>query len=102
MNVNAFLDEIGIASTKRKFFTFSKSKETTHNNWDNVFKPTDFGWRGKPKTADLQHFLEKPFDVLISYYNENSLPLQLVSGLHNANFKVGITGSDQEIHGQSV
>ncbi|MBC8756165.1 hypothetical protein H2O64_15925 [Kordia sp. YSTF-M3] len=63
-----------------------------------VFYEKDFGWKGKPKTEDLKHFLEKPFDLLISYYSENIVPLQLVSGLHKANFKVGISGSDQQIH----
>ncbi len=63
-----------------------------------VFYEKDFGWKGKPKTEDLKHFLEKPYDLLISYYSQNIAPLQLVSGLHTANFKVGIAGSDQQIH----
>jgi hypothetical protein len=63
-----------------------------------VFYENDFGWKGKPKTENLQHFLEKPYDLLISYYSENIVPLQLVSGLHKANFKVGTAGSDQQIH----
>ena len=63
-----------------------------------VFYEKDFGWKGKARSEALQNFLEKPFDVLISYYNTNLVPLQLVSGLHIASFKVGISGSDQEIH----
>lgn len=63
-----------------------------------VFYEKDFGWKGKPKTEALKIFLDKPYDLLISYYSENSVPLQLVSGLHKANFKVGITGGNQEIH----
>ncbi|WP_420573131.1 DUF6913 domain-containing protein [Kordia sp.] len=63
-----------------------------------VFYEKDFGWKGKPQTKDLEQFLEKPFDLLISYYTNDSLPLQLVSGLQKAEFKIGITGCDQEVH----
>ena len=73
---------------------FKKTRELKYP----VFYEKDFGWKGKPKTEVLQNFLDKPFDVLISYYSTNVEALQLVSGLHNANFKVGIAGSDQEIH----
>jgi len=73
---------------------FKKTRTITHP----VFYEKDFGWKGKPKTEDLKHFLETPHDLLISYYSQNKVPLQLVSGLHKANFKVGIAGSDQQIH----
>ena len=63
-----------------------------------VFYEKDFGWKGKPKTTELANFLETPFDLLISYYNSDTLPLQLVSGLHKANLKVGIAGTDQQAH----
>jgi hypothetical protein len=63
-----------------------------------VFYEKDFGWKGKPKTEALENFLNTPLDLLISYYSSNTLPLQLVSGLHTANLKVGIAGTDQEIH----
>lgn len=63
-----------------------------------VFYEKDLGWKGKPKTTELQQFFDTPFDLLISYYSQDHLPLQLVSGLHDANLKVGIAGTDQEIH----
>ncbi|WP_298425594.1 hypothetical protein [uncultured Kordia sp.] len=62
-----------------------------------VFYEKDFGWKGKPKTEILENFLKTPLDLLISYYNTDTLPLQLVSGLHAANLKVGIAGTDQAI-----
>ena len=96
--INAFLDEIGIASTKRKFFTFSKSKETTHNNWDNIFKPTDFGWRGKLKHKDLFYFTETPFDVLICYFLAEDNELKQIAAMSNANFKVGISNEDDRLY----
>lgn len=63
-----------------------------------VFYQKDFGWKGKPQGKDLKQFFDTSFDVLISYYNNNIVPLQLVSGLHKADFKIGIEGCDQKIH----
>ena len=73
---------------------FKKTRTVTYP----VFYEKDFGWKGTPKTAELANFLETSFDLLISYYNSNTLPLQLASGLHPANLKVGIAGTDQQIH----
>ena len=63
-----------------------------------VFYEKDFGWKGKAKTTELKQFLEKPYDLLISYYSDDIMPLQLASGLQKATFKVGIAGSNQDIH----
>ena len=73
---------------------FQKTREVNYP----VFYEKDFGWKGKAKTTELAEFLNKPYDLLISYYSDEILPLQLASGLQKANFKVGIAGSNQEIH----
>ncbi|MEM6719049.1 MAG: hypothetical protein AAF611_07035 [Bacteroidota bacterium] len=73
---------------------FLKTREVDYP----VFYEKDFGWKGKPKTETLQKFLNKPYDLLVSYYSDDVLALQLASGLQAANFKIGIDGSTQEIH----
>lgn len=77
---------------------FHKNVQKTREVSYPVFYENDFGWKGKAKTAELKQFLEKPFDVLISYYSDDILALQLASGLQKSNFKIGIEGSSQEIH----
>jgi hypothetical protein len=78
---------------------FHKNFQKTRTVDYPVFYEKDFGWKGKAKTKDLKDFLEKPFDLLISYYDENNIvSLHLASGLQQSNFKVGISGSSQEIH----
>jgi len=71
-----------------------KTREVTYP----VFYEKDFGWKGKVKTDILQQFLNKPYDLLISYYSDDIVALHLASGLQKANFKVGIEGTSQEIH----
>ncbi|MEM6686304.1 MAG: hypothetical protein AAF617_11020 [Bacteroidota bacterium] len=77
---------------------FHKNVQKTREITYPVFYEKDFGWKGKAKTTELQQFLDKPYDLLISYYSDDILALQLASGLQKSNFKVGIEGSDQEIH----
>jgi hypothetical protein len=74
--------------------TFQKTRTVDYP----VFYEKDFGWKGKAKSPELKQFLEKSFDVLISYYNDDIVSLHLASGLQASNFKVGISGSSQEIH----
>ncbi|KAB8153687.1 hypothetical protein EZY14_010705 [Kordia sp. TARA_039_SRF] len=77
---------------------FHKNESKTREVNYPVFYEKDFGWKGKAKTETLQQFLNKPFDVLISYYSNDHLALQLASGLQQANLKIGIEGSSQEIN----
>lgn len=96
-NIQQIIDSVGINAKIHVLCYHKDFKKTRTVNYP-VFYEKDFGWKGKPKTEALQHFLKTPFDLLISYYNSDVLPLQLVSGLHTANLKVGIAGTDQQIH----
>ena len=95
--VNSFLDEIGVVSAKRKFFTFSKSKDEV-NNWDAVFTPKDFGWNGKLKNNDLSDFTKTKFDVLICYFLAEDQELKQIVAMSTANFKVGISSRDERLY----
>ncbi|MAZ26088.1 MAG: hypothetical protein CL868_03290 [Cytophagaceae bacterium] len=44
----------------------------------------------KIKDAGLKNFVEKPFDLLISYYTSENLPLHCATALSKAKFKVGL------------
>lgn len=96
-NHQEIIDSIAIEATIHVLCYHKEFKKTRTIDYP-VFYEKDFGWKGKPKTEILQDFLKTPLDLLISYYSSDIVPLQLVSGLHDANLKVGIAGSDQEIH----
>ncbi|WP_299678873.1 hypothetical protein [uncultured Dokdonia sp.] len=55
-----------------------------------VYSGKGIGWNGTLKTTTLKEFVAKDFDILLSYYSEDRLPLQIVSGLSKATFKVGL------------
>jgi len=63
-----------------------------------VFDDKAFGWKGVIKDNSVADFCQAHFNVLISYYTSEKLPLQLVSTLSVCDLKIGIAGSDQRMH----
>jgi hypothetical protein len=83
---------------KLKIIAFSKNKQDNLNTWDACYNPKDFGWKGTINNVELESFLEKKFDVLISYYTEEALELKLLTTMSNAKFKIGILQTDERIN----
>jgi hypothetical protein len=54
----------------------------------------DISWLGTFENQEVKDFIAKDFDLLISYYHENKPPLQLVTHLSKASFKVGFYSVD--------
>lgn len=81
-----------------KIIAYSGNKKEKENSWDLCFYPDDFGWKGKIKNVELQTFLEKRFDVLISYYSYEDIELKLLTALSNAEFKVGTLQTDERLN----
>ena len=46
-----------------------------------------------PKGIDVESFMNKPFSILIDLNIEGCFPIEYISGLSNAKFKVGALGS---------
>ncbi|MBU3822563.1 hypothetical protein KO566_10855 [Flavobacteriaceae bacterium XHP0103] len=91
-------DKLKIHSNNLKVVGFSNEKIDALNTWDLCFGPDDFGWNGSIKSVELQSFLDKKFDVLISYYATEDLELKLITALSKAKFKVGILQSDERLN----
>jgi hypothetical protein len=53
-----------------------------------TFKPQEVNWFGKPKSGQVEHFLNEPFDVLIGCWLGEHLALEWVASLSKAKFKV--------------
>lgn len=92
------LKEIGFKDNKVKFISFIDDEKSKPNSWDAFFNPKNFGWKGKIENTELQDFIDTPFDVLISYYNEECLELNMVTALSKANLKVGINDNDPRLY----
>lgn len=93
-----FFKSLGIHEAKVKIIGFVEDPKDVNNLWDTFFSPKDFGWKGKINSIDLQTFIDTDFDVLISFYQEKHMELNLITAVSKANFKVGLTNHDQRLY----
>lgn len=93
-----FFKELNLVSPKHKIIAFTLDDKLEHNQWDTYYSPKDFGWKGKINNIDLQTFLDEDYDVLISYYKEEVLQLNLITALSQANLKVGLSRNDERLY----
>lgn len=92
------VSKIKIHPNNLKVIAFSKTKRDTLSTWELCFNPEDFGWKGEIKNSELQAFLDKKFDVLISYYLEEEVELKLMTAKSKAQFKIGILQTDPRLN----
>ncbi|WCO00518.1 DUF6913 domain-containing protein [Psychroserpens ponticola] len=93
----SFFNELGISPAKTKVIAFIDDVKDANPLWDTYFNPKDFGWKGKINNIDLQSFIDTEFDVLISFYKNESLELKLITTASKANFKVGLIQDDKRV-----
>ncbi|MBB5268851.1 hypothetical protein HNQ90_002429 [Algibacter amylolyticus] len=91
-------DYIKIRPNRMKVIAFSSVKKQSLLSWDDCYNPKDFGWKGAIKNTELQTFLNKEFDVLISYYEKEILELKLITAESKAKFKIGILQTDERLN----
>lgn len=69
------------------FREFKKSDEISYQH----FSADDISWKGEITDASLESFIENPFDLLIGYYDEKQLYLELTTLKSEAAFKIGFS-----------
>lgn len=99
-DLNAFrtyIAELGVLPPRTKVITFVEDNKITDKLWDTYFSPKDFGWKGTIKNIDLQTFIDTDFDVLICFYKNHCIELDMITAASKANFKVGISNDHLEL-----
>jgi hypothetical protein len=93
----AYFKQLGLNSPKHKIVAFTLDDKMQSSKWESYFSPKDFGWKGKIHHSDLDSFVKEDYDVLISYYKEDILYLNLITAMSNANLKVGLSTKDERL-----
>lgn len=93
-----FFEELKLNPNKVKIAGFTDDPKLVEFSNELLYSEKQIGWRGKIKDNGLKTFINTPFDVLISYYKDDNLELNLISALSKANFKVGISNNDERLH----
>jgi hypothetical protein len=86
---------LGVRNSKMySFKQFDKSKEVSFT----TFTEKDINWKGDFVEPTFQSFLEEPFDLLIGYFNERNLYLEMAVLQSKAGFKVGFSGVNSHLY----
>lgn len=96
--IRSFCKELGVLPPRTKIITFVEDNKITDKLWDTYFSPKDFGWKGTIKNIDLQTFVDTEFDVLICFYKQHCIELDLIAAASSANFKIGISNANQKLY----
>ncbi len=94
----SYIKELGIKPNKTKIITFIKDEKDINFHWETYINTKDFGWKGKINNVELQTFIETEFDALISFYKEDILELNSIVAQSKANFKIGLSNTDQRLY----
>ena len=93
-----FFEDLKLNPNKIKIVGFVEDHKLLELSRELLFSEKQIGWKGKIKNNELQSFLNTPFDLLVSYYKNDILELNLISALSKANFKVSISNKDERFH----
>lgn len=91
-------DSLNILPNDIHVIAYANSEKDADFSWNTCFHNNDIGWHGKISNVELHSFLEKEFDLLISYYSANVLRLKLLTAYSKAKFKVSIFQDDARLN----
>lgn len=95
--VNA-LESQGISAQKIDVLVF-KNRIRKQEVFDYpVFSHKDLSWRATFQSSHVKEFIEKPFDLLINYYDVEKSALMVVTNLSKARFKVGFASVNKKLN----
>lgn len=89
--------EHGIGHAEIEFKIFRKESYVEVEKSAN-YCGANFTWNGSFLREDIKRFVEKDFDLLISYYNEEDIFLKYLKYLSKAKFKVGMSQVNDPIN----
>lgn len=91
-------NELGVIPNNLKVMGYREDKEIKDDKDAAYYNDKSFGVKGVVKSQSLQEFIEKDYDVLISFYAENKIELNYVAAASNAKLKVGFAEVDNRIN----
>jgi len=95
---NGLAQALGIEKEKVEVIAFKYRVEEKESLFNPTFSSKQIGWRGVIKDQTLQQFLNKEFDILISYYKKDVTALKLITVASKAKLKVGVLETDERIN----
>jgi len=92
-----FAKELKVNPNKFKILGYTEDDKEVGVSRELLFSKKEIGWNAKIKNPELQDFINKEFDALLGFYNEDNIEINLVTAFSKANFKIGISGHDERL-----
>lgn len=93
-----FFSSFQLPANNIKIIALQQESDDSNAYSETYFLPSDLGWKGDLKNQDIQLFVDKEFDVLISYYKSQHLELNLITAASKSRFKVGLSNEDKRFY----
>ncbi|MDX1314476.1 MAG: hypothetical protein R3356_03150 [Eudoraea sp.] len=90
-----FIEVFGLRPSAVKVIGYKKDYDTNSPYATPVFSEKDLGWHGEIDNGYAQEFLSREYDVLINYYSEKNLMMQLMTVKTQARIRVGFASVDK-------
>jgi hypothetical protein len=92
-------NELGVKSEELKVMGYKEDQKEIIDDKDAAYyNDKSFGVNGAIKSKSLQDFVDEDFDVLINFYEKNSVELNYIAAASKAKFKVGFSEVDHRIN----
>jgi hypothetical protein len=92
------LKKNGIEETKCNILVFKNKIKKNETFSYPIFTYNNIWWSGSITAKDVQEFVNKPFDLLINYYDTEKAALLSITNQSKANFKVGFSTIDKRLN----
>ena len=93
-----FVDEYKLRPNAVKIIGYKSYYDKNSPYSTPVFSDKDLGWKGEIENSYAVEFLSRDYDVLVNYYCEENLLLQLMTVKTQARVKVGFKEVDQNLN----
>ena len=93
-----FVDEYKLRPNAVKIIGYKNYYDKNSPYSTPVFSDKDLGWKGEIENSYALEFLSRDYDLLVNYYNEENLLMQLMTVKTRARVKVGFKEVDQKLN----
>lgn len=90
-----FINLFGLRPNAIKIMGYKREYDKNSPYATPVFSDKDLGWNGDIENGYAHEFLSREYDVLVNYYTEKNLMLQLMTVKTKARIKVGFASVDK-------
>ncbi|WP_375324705.1 hypothetical protein [Flagellimonas sp. GZD32] len=100
-NAEAFyelIEEFSLRPNAIKIIGYKREYDKNSPYAIQIFSDKDLGWKGQIENGYVLEFLGREYDMLVNYYEEDSLMMKLLSVQSSARLKVGLGSQDPKLN----